>query len=623
MSYRVRLLILLVCAGVGYFSAKALLTPPAPPLAQTSPPVSAARQSDTRELMQAELIPKGGSLLAEWDRLRAKHGSTAAEMPALYDEIKAIGDPFRQNGFRAALLAEWATLDPHGALAFLQKNDPGDVSPLMREWLRNDANAAVAALINGGNATSKVLRRMLGDIARVIPAQLAVAVSALPKPDSYWDVAAKDAFAAFAQKDLDAARSAAESVQGPQRERALSGVAMVWAGKDGPAALAWAEGLEEGETRNAALRAVMAGWAKTDPLAALEKVSLMPPNHVEGISASDIRAGVLKEAANKDLDGTLRWLRENPGKLGDPNFEGLQQVLSERLGRSPIATLQSLARSGVAGLDSLLRSAFLNAKAVTHSHAIWEWLQQQPDDDFTRSARSALLGSVAFVKPTDSLQFLEQLPNTPENREILERVTGYLIHGGTQMHQFEVFYEKASPHIRALLVETAFQNGSGFTSFDPALWVSRLDELKDLPADRRADAVGRLAYRWARSDPEKAIQWARSLQDPQQREEALGQAVYVSADIDPRKTATWVSSLPPGADRDVAASYLANVITHSDPQKGWTLAMSIQNPEKRLGSLTIAYTSMHKRDPAAARQMVKDAHIPATDKETLLKLSLE
>ena len=50
---------------------------------------------------------------------------------------------------------------------------------------------------------------------------------------------------------------------------------------------------------------MLAGWAKTDPLAALGKLDLVPPGGDEMQHASDAGAQVLREAAKKDWDATI------------------------------------------------------------------------------------------------------------------------------------------------------------------------------------------------------------------------------------------------------------------------------------------------------------------------------
>src|SRR4051812_35630961 len=263
-----RLLVFALCASAGFFSARALTStatrapaphpraPPPPFISIKAPPLTAAEST----------------LIAEWEQLREQHGGATADPSALYLDVKDIKDSFRRRAFRAALIAEWTASNPQAALDFLKQKDSGSVGQFVREWLRLDPQAAITGLLAGDEKTRGNLRGVLSEIANVVPGRLAEVVAALPKSDSRWDTTAQDAFAIFAGKDPAGARAAAESITGPLRGQALAGVAKAWAEKDGPAALVWAQALPPGEARDATLKALLTGWAKTDPLAALSKI---------------------------------------------------------------------------------------------------------------------------------------------------------------------------------------------------------------------------------------------------------------------------------------------------------------------------------------------------------------
>ena len=607
-----RILIFALCGVTGYSVTRTFIAPPSRAPKQTQAPPPAAITSPPAE--ERSLAKSGQtSLLAEWAELRASNGNTTPDMPALYTVVKAIKEPFRRRAFRAALLAEWAELDPQAALAFIQEKDKANAGQLMREWLRLDPQGAVTGLLAGGEKNRSALRGMLDEIARVAPTRLGEVVAALPKSDNRWDTTTQDAFAIFAKKDAAAARAAAESITGALRGQALAGVAKSWAEADGAAALEWAQALEAGEARDTALKAVLTGWAKTDPVAALGKLDLVPPGGEEMYYASDVGAQVLREAAKKDWDGTVRWLREHPGKLGRSSLDGLQSTVSQRLNADPAGTLQSLAQSGLPALGGVLANSFLN-EGYAKRDAVWEWLDQQPPDEFTRSARASMLNAIAWKEPEVGLQFLEKLEDTPENRQVLEQGTRSLINGASQMNRFEDLLGKASAKIRPLLLEAGFQYGLQNSVSDPALWLMRIDEL---PVDRRANAIGGLARGWATNDPEAAVQWSLSLADPGQKYQALNNAMSTWARTDVYEASEWVNSLPVDAYRDVAARNLVGALSATEPESAWTWALSIRDPGERQGALQLAYAAMRKKDPGIAQQMLQNANLSVTEAKAL------
>jgi hypothetical protein len=382
--------------------------------------------------------------------LRGTHGGTTAELSAIYAAVKDIQDPFRRRAFRASIIAEWAVRDPRAALAYLQEKDKGNAGQLIREWLRLDPQAAISHLLTDEKMRGE-LRGVLSEIARVAPARLAEAVSVLPKSDSRWDTTAQDAFAIFAAKDPDTARAAAESITGVLRGQALAGVAKTWAENDGAAALAWAQGLPEGEARDAALKGALIGWAKYDPAAALNKLDLVPPGAEEMYYASDVGAQVLSAAAKRDWDGTVAWLRDHPGSSADRVWTDFRTRF--RSDSMPIRRARCACSNKAAcpALTQVLANAFLNDGYAQHD-TIWAWLDQQPAREFTMGVRSSLINCHRVEGTGRGTRISGKSSRySGETGQILESGTRSLINGGSQMHRFEELFEKASPTIRTYI----------------------------------------------------------------------------------------------------------------------------------------------------------------------------
>jgi hypothetical protein len=609
MTLPVRILVFAVCACAGFVVARPFIssapTVPSPPARATpSPSVT---------IGIPPLTADESALIAEWEKLREQHGGASLDMSTLYADIKETKDPFRRRAFRAALIAEWVTTDPAAALAHLRAKDSGSVGQLIREWLRLDPQAAINNLLAGDEKTRGNLRGVLKEIATLAPSRLAEVVAALPKSESRWDTTAQDAFALLALKDPEAARAAAESVTGVLRGQALAGVAKSWAEKDGAAALAWAQAMPPGEARDAALKATLIGWAKTDPAAALARIDLVPPGGEENYFASDVGAQVLREAATRDWDGTVKWLQEHPGKLGYSSLNGLVNVLSHRLNVDPAGTMRSLMQSALTGLSQVLGNSVLNEGYAQHD-AIWSWLDQQAPGDFTRTVRGSLLNAMAWKEPDTALAYLDKIPLNDENRPLIQQGVSSLLNGGSQMDRFEDLLTKISPTLRPFLLESGFGYGMRNGSVDPAKWIPRLAELPD---SQRLNAVGSLAHGWAVNDPQAAIEWASSLTDPAQREQAIGSAVGGWASADIYESSEWINSMPKGGTRDIATQHLVGALSNSAPESAWTWAMSIATPQNRINALQIAYMGLTRKDPVIAKQLLQDANLTPAESDAL------
>lgn len=605
-----RIFAIIASGAAGYLAASAFHAP-SPRNAKEGSPKTPVAVAELKVPVAAE-----SEFIGEWEQLRATHGDDTA---ALYAAITDTKDAFRRRAFLSALIAEWSVRDPAAALAYILEKDSGNAGQLAREWLRRDPQGAITGLLAGGEKARERLRSLLNEIAKVAPERLGEVLATLKPPRSRWDTSATDAFATFAAKDPIAARAAAESVTGEMRGQALAGVAKAWAEKDGAAALAWAQAMPAGEARDQALKAVLAGWAKTDPIAALGKLDLAPPGGGDGFNASDTGAQVLREAAKKDWDATIAWLRDNPSKLGRSSLDGLQGELSRRLGVDTMGTMHLLATSGLPGLDQVFSNAVLN-DGYAHRDAIWTWLEGQPPGDLTNNLRGSLLNAIGYKEPETALGFLEKIPDTPENSSLLEQGFASLVNSGGYMDRFEGLLEKAPAKLRPRLIETGFMyglmkpDGPSADRTEASRWAGRLNEV---PAARRDNAASRLANAWAGSDPQAAVQWAMTLPEGDGRTAAFNSIGRAWAQNDPHEAARWVDTLPAGKGRDTATQGLVASLARSEPETAWTWAASIQSAEQRKESTQRAYLALMRKDPAIAEQMLTGANLPAAEVKAL------
>lgn len=599
-----RILAITACGAAGYLAGSAFHAPSARKATEASSetPVTAA-ELKVPTAAESEFI-------GAWEQLRATHGDDTA---ALYAAIKDTKDAFRRRAFLSALIAEWSVRDPQAALAYILEKDRSSAGQLAHEWLRRDPQGAVTGLLAGGDKAREALRGLLNEIGKVAPSRLVEVLAALKKPEGRWDSNAMDAFATFAAKDPAAARAAAESVTGEFRGQALNGVAKAWAQKDGAAALAWAQAMPAGEARDQTLKGVLTGWAKTDPFAALDRLDLAPPGGEDGSYASDTGAQVLREAAKKDWGATITWLRDNPGKVGSDSLNGLQDEMTRRLRVDTSGAMQLLAKGTLPGLERVFGNALLNDGYAQHE-AIWTWLDGQPPGDLVNSLRGSLINAIGWREPVAALGFLDKLPYTPENAEVLNRGLRSIFNGGTRMDLFEELLDNTSLNLRPRLIETAISDGTEHIGNDAAHWIERLSEI---PAERRASATSNLARAWAANDPEAAVEWVSSLSNAAGRDLALGGIADAWVEHDLHEAARWVDTLATGAGRDNASQSLVRALMKSQPETAWTWAVNIQSPEQRANSLQLAYVGLRNRDPALAEETLTSAELPEAEIKAL------
>jgi len=552
------------------------------------------------------------ALVAEWRALHEKYGGDAPAMPLLYKAIGEMTNAFHRQALNAALISEWAQVDPNGGLAFFmsKKGKDRERKEIFKEWLEQDAGTAVGALLQAGNGWESVAHDCLKEIAKAAPERVAEIASRLPKPDSYWDKTIRDAFAIVAERGIEPARQAAENLSGPNQNQALAGVAQTWAKTDLNAVIAWARGLPDGTDRDEIIRTALIGKASVDPAGALAEVGIVPSGGRQMYFADTTGARVLVEASKADFDGTVAWLVSHPGKLGREELVGLAEVVTGKLNADATGFLTAQAASG--SLNVLLpgiSSALLNGSAGERTE-VWDWLKAQPESEEIKSLRQEVLNSAAWQDPMLAMKLMNDLPATPNGDSQVEALARSLFNGGQRLNQFDQLFSAAPARLRTPLVENAFNLLRGDDLSEPHLWVNRLSLLPD---NQREHGTQMLAKAWAEQSPPDAIGWINSLSQDVQNN-AAGAIVSGWAAKDVHGAADWVTSLAPGAERDGAADALVRAAVQQYPREAWDWAVSIQDQATRERAASFAAQIMAVRDPAMARQWIESAPLSAGEK---------
>lgn len=567
----------------------------------------------TAALQKAPPSFESSALFAEWKQLHDTYGTTAEAMPSLYEAIADLKDPFRRRAFRTALIAEWVQVDPTNGLEFFlrRRSDASQRRQFFDEWLLRDARAAVDALMASDRAGAGLARDALAEIARRLPERVAEIASRLPKSDSYWDTQVRDAFAIVAEGGLASARAAAEAMDGPNREQALAGVAQAWAKSDLDGALAWARKLPDGTDRDEVIRAALMGKAATDPIAALERVGMVPAGGRQNYFATTTGARVLKEAATADFDATVNWLATHPGRLGREDLLGLANAVTEKLNADAAGFLTQHAASGsLAAILPAIESALLNQGAGQRS-AVWDWLKTQPNDETAKELKRQILSSAGYQDPALALQLAVDLPRTPDGDAEVQSLARSLFNGGRALYRFDQLFEQAPERLRQPLIDEAFRFLSSETLDHPQKWVARLALL---PEASRARGVESIARAWAAQAPEDAMGWAAALPPGESRSGAVANITSAWAAKDSQGASEWVAAMPAGAERDRSAQSLVLAIAEKFPREAWDWAMSIGDASTRASAANHAAQMMAARDLATARQWIENGPFTPEDK---------
>ena len=609
-----------VCIPVGYTAR--LSTEPGDGSAVVSPRAELTVDGEGGEESAPPELPDT-VLVAEWKRLLAEHGRGPEDLPRLHAVLEKFDDPFRKRAFLSALIAEWARVDGPGALAFFREHQGRDLrwqkDLLLEEWIKRDPEGAIEGMMASGEGWESLVRGQLVRIARRAPGRVPGLIAQLPEAEGDWDKRVRDAYEIVARSDLGGSRAAAEALSGPNRSQALSGVAMVWAERDGAAALGWAQELASDE-RFEVMRSVLVGWARTDARAALDRIELVPVGGDGMYFGSGTGAKVLREAAKADFEATLDWLRENGNKLGREELIGLSEAVKSRLVADPAGFLgRHEAEGTLPPLMSAISSALLNDASSVRLE-IWEWLKSAPSTEMTKRLRSHVLGGLGWQQPRTAMRLVDEMPTGDERAREMELTANRIVNGGSNVGVLDGLLDEATPEWRKVLIQSGLTFLRPEYFQNPEKWIGRLAEVEE-PV--RSGMVANLARAWAQDQPESSAAWVASLENSGERRAGLGAVATEWSRTDPHGAGEWVVGLPEGTERDAAAGGLATGLVEEDPREAWGWVESIGDDARRFETGRRILETMAGRDREGALQLLEVSSFSPEEKGRLREVLVE
>ena len=551
---------------------------------------------------------RDSELLAEWRRLHEAHGIGPEAMPGMFIEVSELKNDFRRRAFRTALISEWVEVNAASAFKFFSAKgrDENQRKQLLEEWLRRDPQSAVSTMLTAGSDWDGPIRSLLTEVAKMAPSHLGVLVSKLPKAESYWDNSVLDAFATFAATDLESARKTAEQIDGPNRERALSGIAKRWSAIDSDSAMKWIRSLPPGPESDEVLRSAIIGKAGTDPVAALDMISLAHPGGRDGYFATSTGARVLNAAVNANFDKTVGWIANHPGRLSNDDLMGMAGAVTERLNANAQDFLTSrLADGSLAAIVPAIDSALMN-RSSGQRPAVWNWLQMHSDEDSLNALRNGVINAGAWQDPEFATSLVQDFPSGKLGDDEVQQLAQGLLNGGSMMYRLDGLLQNGPERLKVPLLEKAFAFLRPDNLEDPNLWINRASQL---PADARNSAFESIGRAWAEKNPDDALRWAMGLPAQSAQGPAVRSAISSYATSDPQAAAAWVSDLPASSVRDEASRGLAMAIAENYPREAWAWALSIQSVDDQLASAEYVAKIFANRNQAAARQMIDSSSL--------------
>jgi len=521
-------------------------------------------------------------------------GLDASQLEELLDQLQGGKKGMPLSAFQSArtsLFNHLALADPSRALQFALALDDSQydhmfVGTAMRALAKENLSAAVAAM---GQITDKQLR----NAARTSLIQVAM----LSDPNVVAELLAENNQPAnyniWSPYGFDYGHGGSW-FSGGIFHYPSSGHVTQWVQSDTAGAMAYAQGLTDGSQRAAAYREIATGLAQSDPDAAVAWAQ-----------------GLVRE------DGKL---------------SAMQSVVSIIAQTDPQRAVGLLDDVGSMSYRSSILTNIASSWIRQDEGAALDWLDSLPSTQWRLQAYSSAIHQVMNDDPARAATLIERLPlanRTQMSQQIATTWAGIDPEGALD------WVTSLDPTTMNASIGSMFHT---YSNHDPQAAMAFLEN-SDLPESILSGLYGNVAQGLSQQDPQAGIDWARGLQDDDQRRSALASAYgsFVStgeystvassletiddplerqvilerisggwATVDPDAMIEWFGGLD-AADKSIAGNQAINSMAHSAPDQAAALYdMVISENEEyqfRHSANTIA-SAWVQHDPAAAAEWV-------------------
>jgi len=473
--------------------------------------------------------------------------------------IRAMTQVGERREFASQFFNEWAGLDPRNALQaanefFKLPRDSFELGRLVGAWARRDAAGATAHLrsLGDGPSQARLARVFLNSLAETSPS---LAADLLPR--------------------FPGALRHGETV---------ASITTQWAGQDLQAALRWAEGLDNPDTRRVAIRAALEWAANEDPKAALE----LYQRHQDDPSLAHAAA----RSFASDPQAGLRWIATLPTQAARDNaFNGFIQEWAQQ---DPKAAAQHVTTLP----PGELRNAALNAVGLQLSQAqpeaVLEWVRSLANPQERVTVATQLAWQLAQRDPEQGVALVESLPKGPARAQAMAQLAGNWAENDLDGAVAWMKSQKDPAARKAVLSNLV----GPWASSEPAVAAAYLASLPASDVDPIAWA--NVASQWAGKNPKEALSWLQSLPEGEASQQAMQAAVTNWAERSPAEALAFAQSLSNPELRQQTVEATFQSWSTSDPVGAAAALEKIPDPAARASSANQVVSQWAAKDPAAA-----------------------
>jgi hypothetical protein len=566
------LLPLLLVAGLsgGYVLGRRTgggATPPSPPAAATPPPqppgqtksnpLAGAGARAATAASAGIAVGNGGpsvqALLAGFDQKKPVESNLRILQKILAAKPQELGEIVR------GMAGTW-------------RNDPGwqqAKQAALQRWVQIAPDEALAwARATKGTQSFEAVG-VYGALAAIDPARALTEAKAVGSP-MLQRQALQAVLETIAQTDPQRALRLSDDLPGNLQQRIAYTVYDAWATRDPAGAAAGLGQLKDVNQRRNALYAVMNQWGQRDPA------------------------------------GALAWARQVP----EPGMrlEAMRHVFGQMGGRDPEQAL-AMASDLPKHQQVQMHKAVLGGWAQSDPEAAEKWIMGRTDKIEQQQMILAAVDYLDWMAPDRAGAMLTKLaPGSARDQALQNLVRNWSWNDAAGARDFtQSLPEAEQKRLHATVAEA-------LAGRNPE---EAMDYLKEHPIDDPAhEAWARLARSITdQASPEKALEWARGLEDEVTRRKALPEIFSLMAASDPAAAARAVLDLPAGSSREESLARIGGqwAGNNFEDALGWARGLSGKDRESALGAV-LNQGAPHQPTSAATQYDSLLADVPAGQK---------
>ncbi|MEM7385947.1 MAG: hypothetical protein AAF514_13485 [Verrucomicrobiota bacterium] len=330
---------------------------------------------------------------------------------------------------------------------------------------------------------------------------------------------ARNVFASLAERDPDAAFELTKNLTDRSvRHSVMRKVAEVWAGIDPEGAWSMIQSLDSESGQGRLLDEVVHEMAKRDPRAILAKLDEMPSpdfHHYEVVV--DTWMG-----RDRDHRGGIAWIQS----LEDHFMKGrlLTQAIRTLATHSPADAFALSMSSGHEGQgrhpaqEMLLELAAYSQPGSPET--AMEFVHQLPDELLTDHFMRLFASHAALNSPDKAIELATELENDGHHFQSYMEGLISQIASTNPVKATELVRRLPEGKPLSSAYESIMRSWMKSDEFSAAQWLADL-----APTPSKDEAISAFTRELVSIDPERALQWASSINDPTQREKQMGKLV--------------------------------------------------------------------------------------------------